>query len=147
MDTFKTNQTSISSQISVKYFQLFIIKIQLSTTKTQKLNQSAILLITQQLKIITSSQELTLKFLSSRLNVKPYNKLSKKVGDFKDNKGELEVPYITKSSRQQDRTDYITDKEYKIYIQHQKLNKYYKTNAYLQKYTQNKRKVGNWIEL
>ena len=30
------------------------------------------------------SRELTLKFFSSRLNIKPYNKLSKEVKDFKD---------------------------------------------------------------
>jgi len=36
------------------------------------------------------SRELTIKFLSSRLNIKPYNKLSKEVEDFKD----LENKYI-----------------------------------------------------
>ena len=35
------------------------------------------------MKLITGSGELTLKFLSSRLNVRPYNKLSKEVNDFK----------------------------------------------------------------
>jgi len=30
------------------------------------------------------TRELTIKFLSSRLNLKPYNKLSKEVDNFKD---------------------------------------------------------------
>jgi len=31
-----------------------------------------------------SDGQLTIKFLSSRLNIRPYNKLNKEVGDFRD---------------------------------------------------------------
>jgi len=45
------------------------------------------------IKVVNLSQhtrELTIKFLSGRLNIRLYNKLSKEVGDFKD----LEDEYI-----------------------------------------------------
>ena len=74
------------------------------------------------MKIVNLSQytkEFIIKFLGSRLNIKLYNKLSKKVEDFKD----------------------LYDKY--IYTQYQTLNEYYKTIIYLQKYTQNKKKVGD----
>ena len=34
--------------------------------------------------LIKGTRELIIKFLSSKLNIRPYNKLSKEVGDFKD---------------------------------------------------------------
>ena len=55
--------------------------------------------------------KISFQALSLRLNVRPYNKLSKEVEDFRDLCGEY------------------------IYIQYQTLNKYYKKNVYLQKYT------------
>jgi len=38
------------------------------------------------MKLITGSRELTFKLFSSKLNIRPYNKLSKEVEDFKDYK-------------------------------------------------------------
>ena len=42
------------------------------------------------------SRQLTIKFLSNRLNIKPYNRLNKEVIDFKECKEELITPYNTK---------------------------------------------------
>jgi len=36
------------------------------------------------MKLITGSRELTLKLFSSRLNIKPYDRLDKEVTDFKE---------------------------------------------------------------
>jgi len=48
------------------------------------LSKDLIFFITKLTNIIKSRGELIFKFFSSRLNTRPYNKLSKKVGDYKD---------------------------------------------------------------
>jgi len=72
--------------------------------------------------LVKGARELIIKFLSSRLNIRPYDKLSKEVEDFKD----------------------LWD-EY-IYTQHQIPNEYHKIITCLRMYTQNKRKVGDRME-
>jgi len=48
--------------------------------------------------------------------MRPYNRLNKKVADFKEHKDRPAVPHITKYFHHQDGED--TDKKCKIYTQH-----------------------------
>jgi len=48
------------------------------------------------MKLITGSRELTLKLLSSRLNIRPYNKSDKEVADFRKCKGGPTTQHDTK---------------------------------------------------
>jgi len=58
----------------------------------------AIIFITETPQFETSTRELSLKLISLKLNIRPYNRLSVGTEDFKDDKDELGVPHITKSS-------------------------------------------------
>jgi len=75
------------------------------------LSTSRVLGSIKTLNLSQGAREFTIKFHSSRLNIKPYDKLSKEVGDFRDSEDEY------------------------IYTQHQILIERYKTNTYLRKYT------------
>jgi len=48
------------------------------------------------LSLSKNNRQLILKLFSSRLNIKPYNKLNKEAVDFKKCKKELTMPYNTK---------------------------------------------------
>ena len=53
--------------------------------KSPLLNLSSLILsLIGIIKLFQGGSKLTIKFLSSRLNIRPYNKLSKEVDDFKD---------------------------------------------------------------
>jgi len=79
----------VNHKTSIKQLRFFV-------TLTIKFSQSTVLSILQILKFITNSYELTVEFLSSRLNMKLYNRLDKEVADFKEPKGGPAVLYTTK---------------------------------------------------
>jgi len=49
---------------------------------------SSLLYFTGVIKFFKGRGNFTIKFYSSRLNIRPYNKLSKEIGDFKDSEDE-----------------------------------------------------------
>ena len=106
-----------------------------------------VLLILQRLQFIISSQKLVIQFFSSRLNTRPYNRLDKKVADFKKPKSRPAVLHTIKCFHHQDGEDAGKNKKCKTYIQHQKWNKHYKTIICLFAYTPHKKKVSNWSKL
>ena len=118
---FKTNQLDINYKLSIKQLRFFVIK-------STKFNQNIILLIIQNLELITGSRQLTLKFYSNKLNIKPYNRLDKKVTDFKKPKDGPAMLCTTKCFHYQNEKDTDNNKKHKTHIQHQKWNKYYKKN-------------------
>jgi len=63
-----------------------------------------------------SSQKLTVEFLSNKLNIKPYNKLDKKVIDFKETKDRLVILCTIKCFYYQDGEDADQDKKHKTHI-------------------------------
>jgi len=69
----------------------------------------------QSLKLIAGSRQLTLKFCSNKLNVKPYNRLNKKVADFKRPKGGPAAPHITKYFHHQNGKDINNNKRCKTH--------------------------------
>jgi len=76
-----------------------------------KLKENIVLLIPQRLQFAISSQELVIQFLSSRLNIKPYNRLDKEVTVFTKCKEGPAVLHTTKCFHHQDGED--TDKDKK----------------------------------
>jgi len=75
INPLKIIKIGINGLTSVKYLSLFIIKT---------------------LGFSKDNRQLTLKFLSSKLNIRPYDRLDKEVIDFKECKEELITPYNTK---------------------------------------------------
>jgi len=61
---------------------------------------------------------LVFQLLSSRLNIRPYNKLNKKVADFKEYKSGPAVLYNTEYFHHQDGEDTDNNKRYKMHTQH-----------------------------
>jgi len=55
-----------------------------SLTDSVLFGKNLLFYIIETVNLSQRTRELTIEFLSSRLNVKPYNKLSKEAGDFKD---------------------------------------------------------------
>ena len=97
------------------------------------------------MKIIKRRRKSNIKTLSLRLNIKPYDRLNKEVIDFKECKEGPVTQYDIKYSYQQNGRNKDED-EYKMYTQYQTPNEYHKTTVCLWKYTQNKKKVGDWKE-
>ena len=62
-----------------------------------------------------NSRQLILKPFSSQLNIKPYNRLDKKVADFRECKGGLAMLCTTKCFHHQDGEDADNDKRYKTH--------------------------------
>ena len=98
------------------------------------------------IKIIKRRHKGNIKILSLRLNIRPYNRLDKEVINFKEYKEGLITPHNTKCFYYQNGKNKDGD-EYEIYTQHQTPNEYYKIIIYLKRYTWNKRKVGDQMEL
>ena len=76
---------------------------------------SAIILITEATQLRPSSDEIPLKPISLRLNIRPYNRLDKEVINFRECKEELATQYDTKcfyywNGQNKDRN------KYKMYI-------------------------------
>jgi len=84
MNLFKVNQLSISSLTSLMNLIL--------------LSQNALLISIKMIDLSKSNKQLAIKFLSSKLNTRPYNRLDKEVIDFKECKEGLIMPHNTKCS-------------------------------------------------
>jgi len=80
--------------------------------------KSIVLLIPKRLKFITGSQELVIQFFSNKLNTKSYNRLNKKIADFKEPESEPVMPHNTKYFHHQNRKDTDNNKKHKTYTQH-----------------------------
>jgi len=98
------------------------------------------------LKFSKHKEQFTFKTLSFILNTRPYNKLDKKVTDFKELKNEPAVPHTTKYFYCQDGKDIDNNKKCKTHTQHQKQIKHCRTIACSFAYTQHKKKIGAQLE-
>ena len=107
-----------------------------------KLSKNIFLFILQIIQVIISQKELVFQFFSNRLNARPYNKLDKKIADFKEPKGGPVVPHTTKCFHHQNRKNTDKDKKYKIHTQYQRQNECHKMIACSFAYIQHRKKVG-----
>ena len=69
----------------------------------------------QSLELIIDSRQLTFKSYNNKLNTRPYNRLDKKVTDFKESKGGPAAPYTTKCFHHQNGEDADNNKNCKTH--------------------------------
>jgi len=86
--------------------------------KTRHLSKDSLLKLKHIIEFITNSKGLTLKLFSNRENISHYNKLDKKVADFKEHKDRPAVLHNTKCFHHQDGEDADNNKKYKTHTQH-----------------------------
>ena len=78
-------------------------------------NSSFLLSNTEMLKFSKNGRQFIFKMLSFRLNIKPYNRLNKKVADFKEHKNRLVILCITKYFHHQNEEDADNNKKCKTH--------------------------------
>ena len=135
MNFLKTKQLSRHRQLSLQSSLLSFSSHPFGLMKTFFLRAKTT-------KIVKRRRKSNVKTLSLRLNTRPYNRLDKEVIDFKEYKEGPVTQYNTKCSHYQNGQNKDKD-EHKTYIQYQTPIERCKTIAYSQKYTQNKKKVGD----
>jgi len=77
MNLLKIINIGESGHTRLKYLMFFL-------TSSKLLSISGVLSGIKTLNLSQGAREFTIKFYSSRLNIRPYNKLSKEVEDFRD---------------------------------------------------------------
>jgi len=68
----------------------------MSLTDSILLSQNTLLISIKTIDLSKGNRQFAIKFLSGRLNTRPYNRLDKEVIDFKECKEGLTMPYDTK---------------------------------------------------
>ena len=99
--SFKTSQLSKCNYLSIKGLLLSSNSLLLNSTRSLKFSKH--------------KEQFIFKMLSFRLNTRPYNRLDKKVTDFKEPKNRPVVPHTTKCFHHQKGEDTDNNKSYKTY--------------------------------